>query len=182
MPVTVNERGLDTFIEGIRQRVESPDMIVALGNSLSNHLVESLESSGLTSRSGATVRALSFVGKPERTSSGWRIGVGDKSATGLPSDSAPRGTLRAFFDDHKDIKPSKWRYMKQSTKDILEGMRRAGMYGGRGQNYANYMWVQDKGDMSDKVRIPARGFVNTGLTAFRSEAPNIIQSHLVGRA
>jgi len=176
MPVTFRRAGLDTFIEGIKRKIESPDLIVELGNSLSQNLVAAVGSSGLSSKSGSIVKALSKVGEPERTPTGWRIGVGDAKATGLPSDPAPRGTLRAFFTDNPGVRPSPWRGIPPNYQDVLERMRRAGMYGGRGADYANYMWVQDKGNT--KAHISPRGFINTGFTTWKAQVPGIIERHL----
>lgn len=180
MPVTINNQRLTQIIEGIKQKIESPDMIVALGQSLSRHLVESFSESGLNSESGATVRALSKVGEPERTSDGWRIGVGDGEAAGSENTPTPRGTLRAFYD-YLAQSGRVWRYtdwwgMSRANKRLLADARRVGLFGGRGMDYANYMWVQNNGNGVAKVK--AHHFIESGIQAWRSEVPDIVNQHL----
>lgn len=170
----------DQFIDGIQRKIESPDLIVSLGNRLSEQLQLGFGASGLTPRSGATLRALESISEPERTGNGWRIGVGDASALGSESDSAPRGVLRQFFEDNPQIRPSPWRRIPETYKQKLEAMRRAGMYGGRGPNYANYFWAQDQG--STGAHISKRDIVNPALDRWRSEVPYFIEDYFRAQA
>jgi len=172
MPVTVNGAGLDQWIAGIKGRFESPELIQQLGQSLADDLGLAFMASGLTSRSGAGFKAITTVNEPEKTANGWKIGVGDRKALGDENQTAPRGTLRAFFEDNPTIRPSPWRGIPQSYKEKLEAMRRAGMYGGRGPDYANYMWVQNRG--SGEAHIAGRHFIETGLNRWRGRVPDII--------
>jgi hypothetical protein len=149
-----------------------------LGESLAENLVSSFGAVGLVSRSGATVRALSYVGGAERTGDGWSIGVGNVDVTGEENDPAPAGTLRAFFEDNPYLTPSPWRRIPQAYKEKLEAMRRSGMYGGRSSEYANYMWVQDRG--SSEAMIKGRNFISRGLDVWRGNAPAIINRYLNG--
>jgi len=172
MSVTVSGDNLDQFLEGLESRFNSPEVAMLLAQDLSEKLVESFSSSGLDSRSGATVRALSYVAEPERTGNGWILGVGDRDALGEEDQSAPRGTLRSFFSDHPEIRPSPWAYIPQSYKDVLESMRRAGMYGGRGPDYANYMWVQNAGNA--EAGISGKHFIESALSSWESGSDDIV--------
>lgn len=149
-------------------------MIQELGQALSNDLVEAFRASGLKSISGATVAALSVVNEPERTASGWKIGVGDQEALGDENEPAPEGTLRAFVKDFS-LKPVRaWKYLDNDAKQTLAIMRRAGQYGGKGWKYANYMWVQNKGN--PRAHIDGRGFIEAGVAKFQAEAPELINN------
>lgn len=175
MPVTVTGQGFNTFIEGIRRKLDSPDLIQQLGNSLAQALKEGFQSSGLQSRSGATVAALSFVGEPERVGNGWRIGVGNADEAGHPEDPAPSGTLRQFFQDNPVLRPTPWRRIPPDYKEQLEVMRRAGMYGGRGPSYANYLWVQNYG--SSGAEIEGRNYIDPAIDQWRQQVPEMIQEY-----
>lgn len=187
MSVTFSGDRARQIIQGIRQKMESPDLIVELGNSMAANLVGSFNASGLTSQSGATVRALSKVGEPERTANGWRIGVGDGEAAGKEGQPAPRGTLRAFYDyiegglegyagaTGRVHKYTDWWGMSSANKRLLEQGRRAGLFGGRGPDYANYLWVQDKGNA--RARITAKPFIDIGVGMWRESAPDIVNRH-----
>lgn len=172
MPVTTSGTSLTQWIDGLRGKFNSPDLVQSLGNALAEDLVQAFQESGLQSQSGATVRALSYVGEPERSGNAWRIGVGDKDALGNEYDPAPRGTLRQFFNDNPGLKPTPWRAIPPAYKQQLELMRRAGMYGGRGPNYANYMWVQNAGNSA--AGISGHGFIEMGLSTWRGQVPDLI--------
>lgn len=180
MPVVINDQRLTQVITGIQQKLESPDLIVALAKSMSGHLVDAFGTSGLQSDSGATVSALSKIGEPEKTATGWAIGVGDGDAVGSENTPAPRGTLRAFYN-YLAESGRVWRYtdwwgMSRANKRLLANARRAGLFGGRGADYANYMWVQNAGNAKAGVR--AHHFIEAGLQAWRQDAPDIIRKHL----
>jgi hypothetical protein len=177
MPVTVTGESLTQFISGLKRQFNSPDLIQELGQALSDNLVEAFTASGLNSRSGATVEALSVVGEPQRTGTGWNIGVGNKEALGNENESAPRNTLREFYDSigggtGQVRKYANWQGLSDSNKALLEQGRRAGLFGGRGPKYANYMWIQNKGN--PKAIITGRHFIEQGVASFQSQAPNII--------
>ncbi len=91
MPATVS--GIPQRLTTILDRLQSPELIESLGQSLAESL-----SSNAPVASGATARALAPVGEPERTTMGWWMGVGNDEAVGSKDTQAPRGTLRAFFD------------------------------------------------------------------------------------
>lgn len=172
MPVTVSGTSLDQYISNLEAKFNSPDLIEAMAESLAGHLQESFQASGLQSRSGAGLSALTYVGEPERTGQGWSMGVGDRDALGGENDPAPRGVLRQFFSDNPSITPSKWRRIPRSYKEQLEAMRRAGMYGGRGPNYANYMWIQNSGNAT--AEIGGRHFIESAVSEWKTQVPDII--------
>jgi len=176
MPVTSNLSGLNRFIDDIKLRFDDPGLVRVLGQELSKDLTSAFSESGLQSRSGATIQALSTIGEPEKVGRGWRITVGDKSALGSPDDPAPRGTLRRFYDYLEGTGRvhafTKWSGMSRSNKELLQEMRRAGLMGGRGPRYANYMWVQNYG--SATAEISGRHFIERGQERFRSRASGII--------
>ncbi len=62
--------------------------------------------------------------------------------------------------------------MSNANKRLLAQGRRAGMFGGRGIDYANYMWIQNKGN--SKARISAHGFIESGIMTWRAEVLDII--------
>ncbi len=179
MPIAITGGRFEQFISGIEAKLDSSDLIVELGNRLSEQLRLGFSASGLTPRSGASIRALEYVGQPERITNGWRIGVGNADALGDESQPAPRGVLRAFFSDNK-LKPTPWRGIPPDYKVKLEAMRRAGMYGGRGQNYANYLWVQNRGNMG--VYISARNFIGPAIERWREDARYLIEEYLHAQA
>jgi hypothetical protein len=88
------------------------------------------------------------------------------------NQSAPRGTLREFFEDNKEATAPVWRYIPGRYKEKLEAMRRAGMYGGRGPDYANYVWAQEKGNA--KALIAGRHFIENGTNRWRARRGQII--------
>jgi hypothetical protein len=151
---------------------------------MSECLVEAF-STKLESQSGATVRALSVVGEPYRWSNqygtGWKVVVGDAEALGNKSDSAPRGTLRAFYDylegnlesTGRVIPYTPWAQIPNYYKGLLEQGRRAGMFGGRGPNYANYAWIQDAGNA--KADITATHFIEEGKKLFESRTSGYLR-------
>lgn len=171
MPLTITGERLDQRIEILERKLNSPDLILALGSDLASALGDAYESSGLRVVSGAGIRALTYIGEPERSGNGWTIGVGDRGALGDEGDPAPRGVLRQFQEDN-GLRPSPWKYMLQSYKDKLETMRRSGMYGGRGPLYANYMWVQDQGNAT--AYITGRNLIDNGVSVWRSRADDIV--------
>lgn len=181
MPVTVTGNRFDTFIQEIEQKLNSPDLIQQLGESLAESLKQGFLSSGLQSQSGATVAALTFVGEPEQTGNGWRIGVGNAEEAGHPEDPAPTGTLRAFFNDFQrafpgsNLRPTEWRRIPPDFKTLLEAERRAGMYGGRGPMYANYLWAQNYG--SGAAHIAPHGYIDPALESWRQQVPDMIREY-----
>jgi len=81
--------------------------------------------------SGRTQRNLTTKSPVLRLGRGRFIGgLGDKSVMGDWDASAPKGTLRAFFDDHHEFKPNKWKYLSAFAKETLEKERLQGKYGG----------------------------------------------------
>jgi hypothetical protein len=175
MPLTITGDRFETLIAGIERKLDSPDLIIELGESLAGHLKDGFAASGLQSRSGATIAALTYVGQPESSGTGWSIGVGDANAAGSESDSPPRGVLKAFQQDNS-LRPSPWKDMPQTYKDKLESLRRSGMYGGRGPMYANYLWVQDRG--SAEAYISGHNYLDPAVAAWRQEVPSIINGYL----
>ncbi len=170
------------FVQNLESRIVTPELVQELGNRLAEKLVDGFNSSGLVSRSGATVAALSSVGEPVQRGNGWSIGVMDASAAGHPEDEAPRGTLRDFFTDMRraypqdNLRPSPWKDIPQTYKDFLEAERRSGMYGGRGPDYANYLWVQDEGNA--RIYIPSHPYIARSVDEWKAEAPDIIERHV----
>ncbi len=172
MPITVS--GIRK-ITAVLDRLESSKLIERLGADFAQRL-----SDNAPVVSGATQRALSVVGEPERIPGGWRIGVGDGQAVGSKDTPAPRGTLRAFFDylenagiDFRGY--TYWRGLSREDKTLLEQGGRAGMFGGRGQDYANYMWVQNYGNA--RARVTAQHFLEHGIAQWRSHVPDIVRSY-----
>lgn len=170
--ITVSGDSLDQAILDLRGRLNSPDLVTQIGRGLSDQLKESFTDSGLISRSGATLRALSFVGEPQRIGNAWTIGVGSREDLGEENQPAPTGTLRAFFGDNPELYPTPWKGIPQSYQEKLAQLRRTGLYGGRGATYANYMWVQNAGAPS--AYITGRHFIESALAQWRSDVPNII--------
>jgi len=176
MPVTFNSANLSQFIDGIKLRFDSPELVTRLGQELAKDLGQAFSASGLQSRSGAGLAALTTVGEPTRNGRGWQISVGDKSALGSKNDPAPKGTLAQFYTYLEGTgrvrKYTKWAQMSKSNQELLEKMRRAGLMGGRGPKYANYMWIQNYGNAT--AQITGRHFIENGLTAFRARSRGII--------
>lgn len=171
MPVTVTGTGRTAYIEGVISKYDSPGLIMQLGYSLATILLKNAPIA-----TGAAASAISEVGEPERIMNGWAITVGNKSKTGLPQDSAPTGTLRAFFDYLEGTgrvrRYTDWWGLSRENKTLLEQGRRAGMFGGRGADYANYIWVQNYGNA--KAGITGTHFIERSLAEFRKEASRII--------
>jgi hypothetical protein len=169
------------FIQRIELRYTSGDLPRALAQALSDQLIAGYESSGLVTRSGATRKAWDTVGEAIVSNDGFEIGVGDAEAAGGPQDQAPRGVLRQFFTDMKSafpeeyLRPSPWKDIPQSYKGFLETQRRSGMYGGRGPDYANYLWAQEEG-RSD-VYIPSHPYINAAVEEWRSRVSGIIGNY-----
>ena len=170
MPVTITRSGYDIALR-LKQKIESPDLILELGQALSDDIGLSFVASGLRSKTGSALDAITDVGTPQRSGAGWSIGVGNAGRTGRPGGSAPRGVLEEFLRDN-DLGPRYWKYIPKLYKDKLEMMRRAGMYGGRGPDYANYVWAQERGN--GRALIPARGFIEAGLGRWMSRASGIV--------
>jgi len=174
MPVTITGNGRD-FIIRLQRKLESPDLIQQLGETLADSLQQGFDASGLKSDSGATKNALSKVGQPQRTGSGWSIGVGDARRLGEPNETAPHGTLREFFRDFPEAFAPAWKYIPQAYQEKLAQMRRAGMYGGRGPDYAHYAWAQERG--SARAFIPQRAFIEYGRGMFAARATRIVEAY-----
>ena len=150
MPVTVSIPV--PKLNRLLDKLESPELIQRLGADLAQRL-----SDNSPHASGATSRAWLHLGKPERIPNGWAIGVGSGDAFGDRNQSAPSGTLRAFFDylDNAGIEfngYTDWWGLSKDNKTLLEQRRRAGKFGGRDADYAPYMWVQDAGNAKAGVR------------------------------
>lgn len=174
MPATVTGTDRIERLKGLFVDIDSPGLIMQLGYALATILARNAPSA-----SGAAAYAISSVGEPERITGGWAIGVGDKSKTGMPNDPAPRGTLRAFFD-YLEGTGRVWRYtdwwgLSRENKTLLEQGRRAGMFGGRGADYANYIWAQNYGNAT--AGITGTHFIERSLTEFRKEAQRIIEEY-----
>lgn len=122
--------------------------------------------------------ALGHVGKPERTATGWAIGVGDPKKLGKKDTPAPRGTLRDFFqylaDSGMDYRITDWWGLPPEHKQLLATMRRGGKFGGQGAESAPYMWVQNYGNA--KARVPARYFIEESIADWRTDVPDIVRA------
>ena len=158
-------------------KFNSPGLAMQLGYSLATALLENAPVD-----TGATASAVSRVTDPERTATGWSIGVGDKTKTGDESTPAPRGTLRAFYNylegTGRDFRYSNWRGLSKDNKTLLAQGRRAGLFGGRGIDYANYMWIQNSGNA--EAGITGTHFLEHALEQWRGQASQIIQDYLSG--
>ena len=185
MPIRVSGMDFRRQTEEIVQQMDSPELVEQLGQALSEELVKAFTTSGLKSQSGATVKALSVVGEPKRWANqyggGWRITVGDDDALGDKRDKPPSGTLAAFYSyleggiggGDRVIPYTPWKQIPKKFKDELERARRmASLFGGRGPNYANYMWTQNYG--STKADIVGRHFIEAGVQNFRVRAGDIV--------
>jgi len=184
MPIRVSGMDFRRQTEEIVQQMDSPELVEQLGQALSEELVKAFTTSGLKSQSGATVRALSVVGRPERWANqyggGWRITVGDDDALGDKRDKPMKGTLASFYSylegqlesEGPVIPYTPWKPIPDKYKRLLEQGRRAGMFGGKGPNYANYMWTQNYG--STKADIVGRHFIEAGVQNFRVRAGDIV--------
>jgi hypothetical protein len=169
------------FVQRIELKYTGGDLPRTLAQALSDQLIAGYESSGLVTRSGATLKAWEKVGEPTVSSDGFEIGVGDAEAAGSPQDEAPRGVLREFFTDMKRafpgeyLRPSPWKDIPQTYKGILESARRSGMYGGRGPDYANYLWAQEEG--RSEVYIPAHPYINAAVEEWKNMISDIVSEH-----
>ncbi len=156
-------------------KLESPELITTLGNLLAQRL-----SGAAPVSSGATQRALSVVGQPQKTETGWKIGVGSGRDTGQPEDASPHGTLRAFYDYLEStgvrVRRTAWSGLSRDNKLRLEQERRAGRFGGKGPTYANYLWVQNFGN--PVARIGGTHFLERAVEDFREEAGEVIRQYL----
>ena len=179
MPVTVQSRGLDQLITGLKERVTSPGLIVELGA----NLAEKLEANSPTA-SGATARALGYLGQPSLTDRGWSIGVGNKEWGGSPNTPAPRGTIAEFLHSLSKgqrtrqvsiQRPDAWWKLPDWMKSQLEAGRREGKWGGQGALFAGYLWNQNYG--SAAARLSAKHFIEQSLEEWRAEVPGIVDSY-----
>lgn len=165
----------------LQAKLQSPDLITHLGLGLAENLVNEAPMD-----TGATKLALGKISEPNKTAIGWQIGVGDKTKTGDESTPAPRGTLEAFYkylgvdDEESNIgrvwRITNWWGMSRANKDLLAQGRRAGLWGGRGIDYANYMWVQNSGN--SEAGITSTHFLERALEQWRGQASQIIQDYL----
>lgn len=174
MPITVQQQGIDRFLIQMDRKLNSPDLAIQLAQDLSSKLVASAPV-----ETGATKAALSKIGEPQRTATGWTIGVGDKEQTGSEGESAPRGTLRAFFDylaaSGLPVRPSNWWGLSSDNKALLLQGRRTGKFGGRGAMYANYMWIQNRGNAIAGIR--GTMFIDRAILEWRANVPNVIRGY-----
>ena len=177
MLISVQSQGIEKFLIRLEQKLNSPDLIVALGTDLATSLVAEAQFNRPT---GATAAALSVVSAPDRTSTGWSIGVGDKSKTGDRNEPAPTGTLRDFFTYLErtgvSIRPTNWWGLPRDLKEQLAVERRGGKFGGRGGGYANYMWVQNYGN--SKAGIVGTGFLERGVQRWTERANETVRRYL----
>jgi hypothetical protein len=193
MPVTST---LETLGERLQVRILGaildPELIKTLGHELSEDVLEEYFNSGMSSQTGRTVDALSYVGSPEISPASMSIGViGPLSETGLPSDKGPKGTIRAFLDwysKQKDLPqffirggvPSQyaWWMLSSFQKRMLQIKRLSGEFGGEDIG-PKYMWTHEKG--SSGAAIPSRRFIERGLSRWRSRVHNIIDDWMQAR-
>ncbi len=49
------------------------------------------------------------------------------------------------------------------------------MFGGRGSDYANYMWAQNYGNA--KAKVTGTYFIEKSIAEFRQAAPSIIRDY-----
>ena len=174
MPATVTMSSLPK-LNRLLDKLESSELIEKLGADLAQRLADNSPVA-----SGATARAWRHLGTPQRIPGGWSIGVGSGDAFGSKDEPAPRGTLRAFYDylDNAGIDfngYTDWWGLSRENKSLLEQGRRAGKFGGRGQDYANYMWVQNYGNA--KAKVTGTHFIEKSIQQWRSEVPDIVRSY-----
>jgi len=167
---------IDVQIRGLT----SPSLAQDLAQVLSQSIVEEYFGSGLGVESGRTMAALEHVGQIETTPNGFRIGVvGPLSETGVPSDKAPGGTIKAFLKEHYVLKggvPSNmaWRLLSDVQKQHLARERLAGKFGGE-KGGPRYMWTHERGAPS--AGIEGRGYIDKGLEKWRTQVSSIIERH-----
>ena len=198
MPVTST---LGTLGERLRVRIlgtiASPELAVMLGQSLSQDIVEEYFSSGMKGQTGNTVDVLSHVGTPEVTATGVEIGVvGPLSRSGLPSDSGPKGTIKAFLKWYSEQEglpqyfirggvPSQyaWWMLSSVQKQVLQRERLSGRFGGEsaaGVGRVPYMWGHEQGNAG--ATIQARHFIEKGLARWRARVSGLIGEWYRARA
>lgn len=153
-------------VDRLRVRLESPELIQALGNDLAQRLAQNAPVA-----SGATSRALSHVGQPQRTATGWQIGVGNAQALGEPNAPiTPSGQLRAFYSYLEStgvkVRYTDWFGLSRPNKEAYETFRRT--IGGWDANTAFYAWIQNS----------RSHFLDRALDEFRQDAPDIIRGYL----
>jgi len=170
-------------------RLTDPNLARQLGQELANDIVGEYFASGMSSQTGNTVDALSHVGQPEKTALGWKIGVvGNKSRTGEPSASSPKGTIRDFIEWYNKqqsypkffIKggiPSQfaWWMLSRFQKQVLQQQRLAGRFGGEsaaGVGRVPYVWGHEQGNPAANIR--GRRFIENGTAKWRQRVPSII--------
>jgi hypothetical protein len=175
MPVTVT---LTNPLERLQQKLDrlnsSPELIEKLGADLSKRL-----SDNSPVDTGATARAFKHIGQPTKIVNGWKIGMGSGEAFGSEDEPAPCGTLRAFYSylesQGVEVRYTDWRNMEPAHQDRLAQARRKGLYGGRGVDYANYMWIQNAGN--SRAHIRPLHFIEKSITEFRSSVGDIIREY-----
>ena len=111
----------------LQTKLQSPDLVTHLGIALAEDLVNNAPMD-----TGATRVALAKISEPGRTTTGWSIGVGDKSKTGDESTPSPKHTLEAFYDylegTGRDFRYSNWWGLSRDNKTLLAQGRRAGLF------------------------------------------------------
>ena len=197
MPVTSTLGTLANRLAAKFDRVFNEELAVHLGQELASDVVQEYFASGMKSQTGNTVDALSYVGQPERTATGLKIGVvGDRQRTGSPSDSGPKGTIRAFLKWYSEQEglpqffirggvpsPYAWRMLSETQKKVLQQERLSGRFGGEsaaGVGRVPYMWGHEQGNAS--ATIQARHFIEKGLARWRSRVSGLIGEWYRARA
>ena len=198
MPVTSTLGTLANRLAAKFDRVFNEELAVHLGQELATDVVAEDFASGMKSQTGNTVDALSYVGQPERTATGLKIGVvGDRQRIGSSSDSGPKGTIRAFLDWYSEQKglpqffirggvptPYAWRMLSETQKKVLQQERLSGRFGGEsaaGVGRVPYMWGHEQGNASAAI-TQARHFIEKGLSRWRSRVSGLISEWYRARA
>ena len=197
MPVTSTLGTLANRLAAKFDRIFNEELATHLGEELAESVVSEYFSSGMKSQTGNTVDALSYVGQPERTGLGFKIGVvGDGRRIGNPSEASPKGTIRDFlewYNRQPDLPkffirgsvPSNfaWWMLSAVQKQILQRERESGRFGGETAVAAGrvpYMWGHEQGNA--KASIYGRHFIERGLVKWRARVPTIIDEWYRSRA
>lgn len=117
---------------------------------------------------GTLAEALSEMSPVRKTAEGRSIGLGPLSRLGDPSQATPN-TLRSFFDDHPQFKPSRWRWMSRAAKDLLQESREQGFYGGPAYAAgapARYYYVHEGGEAAWETSAAKADIMPTRFTFY----------------
>lgn len=184
MAVRTVSSGLNQVVEGIRRKVNTPDLIIELGDALVARLSYYTSGApGVKPQSGALQDALTFMGAAQQTTSGWSIGVGKKEFLGDSSIASPQGTIAEFLSDYpkyrrKRNNPQKknaWWDLPKEAKDRLDSDRMTGKYGGIGAQFARYVWAQNDGAVG--ASIVGRHFIEKAIDEWKQEVPSIVKQY-----